>query len=165
MTSVAISKEAHRVASGSLDHTARVWGLSGKKDALSLDGCVRLAGHAAGVSSVCMRGEQIVTASADKTLKIWAMPSHEDLATRAAGARKAGSRKAAKIDDENASSNEETVKTRGCLATLIGHTQPVSIYPFSLLFKFADSLPAVLFLLPRVRISFQGIMIQEFDLM
>jgi WD40 repeat protein len=130
VTSVAISKEANRVVSGSLDHTARVWGLSGKKDALSLDGCVRLAGHGAGVSSVCVRGEQIVTASADKTLKIWAMPTQEDLASRAGGARKAGSRKAAKVDDENTNSNEESVKTRGCLATLIGHTQPVSVYPY-----------------------------------
>eukprot|EP00281_Chroomonas_sp_CCMP1168_P019935 CAMPEP_0206231012 /NCGR_PEP_ID=MMETSP0047_2-20121206/10599_1 /ASSEMBLY_ACC=CAM_ASM_000192 /TAXON_ID=195065 /ORGANISM="Chroomonas mesostigmatica_cf, Strain CCMP1168" /LENGTH=426 /DNA_ID=CAMNT_0053654541 /DNA_START=88 /DNA_END=1368 /DNA_ORIENTATION=+ len=118
VTSVGIGG-VDRCVSGSLDHSVRVWGLS--KGALQ--GCARLLGHTAGVSSVGVQGDKIVSGSGDKTLKLWALPSLEELGGAAQGGAKKPSAKKAKTDEAAA---EPAAVTRGCLATFVGHSQPVT---------------------------------------
>jgi WD40 repeat protein/tRNA A-37 threonylcarbamoyl transferase component Bud32 len=76
VTSVAFSPDSRRLATGSYDHTAKVWDLATGKELFSL------AGHPAGrVTSVCFSpdGRRLATASEDKTAKVWDADTGKEL--------------------------------------------------------------------------------------
>jgi ribosome biogenesis protein YTM1 len=114
VTSVSLSDDGAKLASGSLDHTVRAWCIGG--------GHARLEGHSAGVSCVEVYKERIISGSADKTLKLWALPTHDEVAGSGGESKKVSKgAKAAKVSE-----GEGDVKVRGCLSTLIAHTAPVT---------------------------------------
>jgi WD40 repeat protein len=75
--SVALSPDGERIATGSVDHTARIWDSGSGKQLLLL------IGHVAPVCSVAFSpdGKRIATASRDQTAKIWKTATGELLLT------------------------------------------------------------------------------------
>jgi len=72
--SVAFSPDGKRVVTGSDDHTARVWDLSGATPA-----AIVLEGHRGRVRSVAITpdGKQVLTGSSDGTARVWKTPVEE----------------------------------------------------------------------------------------
>src|SRR5262245_29589585 len=75
--SVAFSPDGHRIVTGSVDHTAKVW------EAASGRALLTLKGHNAGIRSVAFSpdGRLIVTGSEDQSARIWEAASGTNLLT------------------------------------------------------------------------------------
>jgi WD40 repeat protein len=72
---VAISADGERIASGSMDHTAKVWELASGRELLTLEG------HTDVILAVAFSpdGQRIVTGSFDKTARVWDAASGREL--------------------------------------------------------------------------------------
>jgi WD40 repeat protein len=77
VTSVAFSPDGKRLATGSEDHTAKVWDTASGKELLTL------RGHSGGVYGVAFSpdGKRLATASEDHTAKVWDAESSKELLT------------------------------------------------------------------------------------
>jgi general transcriptional corepressor TUP1 len=82
LTSVATSSITCYIAAGCLDKRVHIWDYTGNK----IDELGGESGHTDSVYSVCfLRGHQrVVSASLDKTIKIWALKSEHDKVVRGA---------------------------------------------------------------------------------
>jgi hypothetical protein len=83
VTSVCFSPDGERLATGSLDHTARVW------EARTGQPLFTLQGHSLGVYSVSFSpdGTRLATGSADKTARLWDVRTAQEIHTLQGHAR------------------------------------------------------------------------------
>jgi WD40 repeat protein len=74
---LAYTPDGKRLLSASLDKTARLWELSGRRELL------RLSGHSGGVRDICVShdGKLAATASDDGTVKLWELVDGQELLT------------------------------------------------------------------------------------
>ena len=81
---VAFSPDGKRVVTGSDDHTARVWDLSGATPA-----AIVLEGHRGRVRSVAITsdGKRVVTGSDDSTARVWDLSGATPISTTLEGHR------------------------------------------------------------------------------
>lgn len=77
ITSLAFSPDGNRLASGSVDETARVWDLSDPK----FPEVARLSGHAGPVTGVAFNAnaQQVVTGGADQSVRLWSVTDQTEL--------------------------------------------------------------------------------------
>jgi ribosome biogenesis protein YTM1 len=118
------------LVTGSKDFTLRSWGVSAGQNEWAP--VFKHVGHAASVEAVAASrdGARACSASFDKTLKVWQLPTaaevEDALATFGDGSvieagSRGGSGKTAKT-----TATSQAVKERGCACTLLGHTQAVT---------------------------------------
>ena len=77
ITCLKFNSDGKRLASGSVDKTARVWNLADPK----FPELVCVTGHAASVTAVALNsdGTQILSGAADNTLKLWSVGESKEL--------------------------------------------------------------------------------------
>ncbi|PHH49659.1 Vegetative incompatibility protein HET-E-1 [Ceratocystis fimbriata CBS 114723] len=133
VTSVVFSKDGQRLASGSSDHTVKIW------DATSGTCLQTLKGHGDTVTSVVFSndGQRLASGSDDRTVKIWdatsgtclqTLEGHDDWVTSVVFS-KDGQRLASGSFDETVKIWDATSGT--CLQTLEGHGDWVTSVVFS----------------------------------
>jgi WD40 repeat protein/tRNA A-37 threonylcarbamoyl transferase component Bud32 len=130
VTSMALSPDGRRIASGGQDRTVKVWDAATGQETFSLKG------HTDGVSSLAFSpdGRHLASGSDDKTVKVWDVGSNQEtLSLKDAGLRLAFSpdgRRIASSSSDNtlkvwdAGSGQETL-------SLKGHTSLVASVAFS----------------------------------
>src|SRR5262249_14277932 len=75
VTAVAFSPDDRLIASGSADHTVKLWAAGTGREVRSLDG------HKAGVTAVAFSpdGKRLATASLDRTVRLWDTVTGQEL--------------------------------------------------------------------------------------
>eukprot|EP00960_Hanusia_phi_P074064 768143-Hanusia_phi.AAC.7 len=95
----------------------------GKHGGQSVQPCFRLRGHEGAVQAVACRGPLLCSASWDKTIKIWPVPRCKELEGLEEQEAITQSSKRSKVEEGKKAAS---TKDRGCLSTLVGHTQAVT---------------------------------------
>ncbi|EKX41676.1 hypothetical protein GUITHDRAFT_49497, partial [Guillardia theta CCMP2712] len=91
----------------------------------SMQPCFRFRGHEGAVQAVACRDSLLCSASWDKTIKIWPMPTEKELEELAGNSGEAISQTGKRSKGEEGK-QAVNMKDRGCLSTLVGHTQAVT---------------------------------------
>lgn len=121
-----------RLVTGSSDRNLCLWRLkqtgmeeesSSKEEGVQVSALAVLQGHTASVDDIACKGTCIVSASADTTVKLWST-NYKDLPAPSTpnDSGSTASQKRRKIAEKNLAS----ARVRGFLASLSGHTAPVT---------------------------------------